>query len=582
MTEAETKRWDLEVCSLSVKRSALSVGRSAPRSVARIVVRLLLLATLAPWLAAAELPPETVAAIDRLFARWDKPDTPGAIVAIARGGETVFARGFGMANLEHGIPLTADTLSETGSVAKQFTASAVTLLAVRSQLSLDDSLKKHLPEVPDFGRDITLRMLLDHTSGIRDMHGLFDLLGRPTYTTPHENAEVLELVCRQRDLNFPPGTEYVYSNTGYLLISFVIERVSGRPFAEFCRDEVFIPRGMMRTAWRTQFNKIVPGRASAYTMEAPGVFRTDLPYSNIHGNGGLLTTVGDLLRWNESFERAEGEWAEVVRLMQTPSKLKSGDPIENGLGLRIARHRGLEEISHSGATAGYSTYLTRFPSERLSIAVLGNLSGLDGGAYAYRIADTLLGPALAPPEPRPTRIALSADQLATHAGLFHNAGHDLLVRTAMNDGKLTMNGVEVAPIAPHTFLSLATGARLVFSPVRDGQPQRLTFTSNRIARSYAAVPSAKPTAAQLTEYAGDYHCPELDVAIPVTVRDGALSMRIRPAPAMSAEPTFADGFWLGRAWHVTFARDAEGRVNGFEATSANGRCRRVKFVRRQE
>lgn len=535
----------------------------------------------APWpVCAAPLPSETVAAIDRLFARWDKPDTPGAIVAIARGGETVFARGFGMANLEHGIPLTIDSRSETGSVAKQFTAAAVTLLAVRAKLSLDDSLKKHLPEVPEFGRDITLRMLLDHTSGMRDLHGLFELLGRPTYTNPHENTEVLELVGRQRDLNFPPGTEYVYCNTGYILITFVVERVSGRPFAEFCRDEIFGPRGMTHTAWRTQFNKIVPGRAAAYAFEPGGTFRADLPYSNIHGNGGLLTTVGDLLLWNESFERAEGEWAEVVRLMQRPSKLKNGEPIENGLGLRVSTYRGIAEISHSGATAGYSTYLTRFPTERLSIAVLGNLYGLDAGAYAYRIADVILGPALKPREPRPAAITLSPDELAAHAGLYRSPEHDLVVRTTMKDGKLTVSGGELVPVGPHAFVSSASGARLTFDAGRDDRPRQLTFASNRIARTYTAVPAAAPDAAHLAEYAGDYHCPELDVAIPVTVANGALSVRIRPAPAVWAEPTFTDGFWLARAWHITFSRDAGGRVNGFEATNASGRCRRVKFVRR--
>lgn len=535
-----------------------------------------------PLLARSEaLPAEMTAKIDRLFARLDKPDTPGANVAIARDGETVYARGFGMADLEHSIPMTPETLSETGSVAKQFTAAAVVTLAVRGKLSLDDSLKKHLPEVPDFGRDITLRMLLDHTSGLRDIHGLFDLMGRPTYTNPHENAEVLEVVCRQRELNFPPGTEYVYSNTGYLLLTFVIARASGQPFAEFCRETIFLPRGMTHTAWRTQFNQLVPGRASAYDMEPDGTFRVDLPYSNIHGNGGLFTTVGDLLKWNESFENAEGEWAEVTRLMQIPSKLKSGRSIENGLGLRIGSYRGLDEVSHSGATAGYSTFLARFPTEHLSIAVLGNVRGLDGGAFTYRIADILLGPKLAPRPERPALFVLTPGELAAHAGLYRSPEHDLLVRVAWSDGKLMLNGLEIVPTGPHTFMAATTGARLTFDVVREGRPRRLTFTSNRITRSYTAVQAAQPDLAKLADYAGDYYCPELDVTVPVTVSEGALAVRIRPSPAVRAEATFADGFWLaGRTWHLTFTRDAAGRVNGCEATNAIGRCRRVKFVRR--
>ena len=452
---------------------------------------------------------------------------------------------------------------------------------MRGRLSLDDSLKQHLPEMPDFTRDITLRMLLDHTSGLRDIHGLFDLLGRPTYTNPHENAEVLDVMCRQRNLNFRPGTEYVYCNSGYLLMTVVIERASGRPFAEFCRREIFEPRKMVHTAWRTRFNTIVPGRASAYAFDPDGTFRTELPYSNIHGNGGLLTTVGDLLLWNESFDYAEGEWAEVVRLMQTPSTLKDGTPIENGLGLRVVSYRGLSEISHSGATAGYSTFLARFPSERLSIAVLGNLYGLDAGAYVYRMTDVLLGSVLAPLEPRPVAIPLSSEDLAAHAGLYYNAEHDLVVRLAIWEGRLTLNGIELSPIAEHTFASSTTGVRLTFDHISGGRPQRLSFTSNRITRSYAAVPEAKPGGARLAEYGGEYYSPELDVVVPVTVQDGgALAVRIRPAPAVVAEPTFADGFLLDRAWHVTFTRDASGAVNGFVATNALGRCRRVSFLRR--
>ncbi len=531
-------------------------------------------------LAAAPLPADVKAKIDQVFARWNKMDTPGAIVAVARDGETVFARGYGMANLEHGIALTPETLSETGSVAKQFTAAAVTLLALRGKLSLDDSVKQHLPEVPEFCRGITLRMLLDHTSGLRDIHGLFDLLGRPTYTSFHENAEVLEIVRRQRDLNFPPGAEYSYSNTGYLLLTFVVERVSGQPFAEYCRDQVFGPRGMTHTAWRTDFARIVPGRASAYALARDGKFRTEMPYSNIHGNGGLLTTVGDLMIWNASFEEPTGEWAEAVRLMLTPSKLNDGRPIENGLGLRLEKYRGIEEISHSGGTAGYSTFLARYPAQRLSIAVLGNCLGLDASAHVRWMTDVLLAKELAPVV-RPPVVKLPAAELAAHVGLYRSVEQDLLVRVTTFDGALLVNGIQIMPTGPHSFLALGSGTVYVFDQLREGRPRRLSFTSNRIARTYAAVASGSPSAGSLAEYAGDYYCPELDLTVPVAVRAGALSVAIANVPGLRADPTFADGFWLpGRSWHLTFTRDGAGKVTGFEATNALGRCRRVKFVRR--
>lgn len=546
----------------------------------RLTLAVLLL-LLASSLRAEHLSPAEVARIDRIFARWDKPDSPGAVVAIARDGETVFARGYGLGSLEHKVPLTVDTLSETGSVAKQFTAAAVTLLAVRGKLSLDDSLKKHLPEVPDFGRNITLRMLLDHTSGIRDIHGLFDLLGHPTYAGAHENAEVLELVCRQRELNFPPGTEYAYSNTGYLLLTFVIERVSRKPFADFCRDEVFVPHGLTHTAWRTQFDRVVPGRASAYAMEREGVFRVDLPYSNIHGNGGLLTTVGDLLKWNEVLDHPrEGEWTEVVRLMHIPSKLKNGQVIENGLGLRIAKYRGTDDISHSGGTAGYSTFLARFPEHHLSIAILGNVYALDGGAHTYRIVDALIGEKLAPVAGS-VPATLTADQLAAHTGLFRSPEHDLLVRTWVSAGRLVLNNVPLTPTGPHTFVG-PTGTKYTFDQLTEDRPRRLTFTANRIPRSFNAVLPAQPTMAKLAEYVGDYYSPELDITLPVTLANGQLSVRARPAPATPAQPAFTDAFTvrIETPWLLTFTRDESGRVNGLTATNALGRCRRVRFERR--
>jgi len=550
-----------------------------PFFLSRLIGAWLALALLTP-LSAEHLAPAEVAKIDQIFARWNKADSPGAVVAIARDGETVFERGYGMANLEHSIPLTVDTLSETGSVAKQFTAAAVTLLALRGKLSLDDSLKQHLPEVPAFGHDITLRMLLDHTSGIRDIHGLFDLMGHPTYAGAHENAEVLEIVSRQRDLNFLSGTEYAYCNTGYLLLTFVVSRVSGRPFADFCRDEVFLPHGMTHTAWRTQFNKVVPGRASGYALERDGTFRVDLPYSNIHGNGGLLTTVGDLLKWNEGLDHPTGEWVEVVRLMHIPSKLKNGQTIENGLGLRIGQYRGTADISHSGGTAGYSTFLARFPEHHLSIAVLGNVYALDGGVHTYRIVDALIGSKLAPVEP-PAPVTLSPEELAAHAGLYRSPEHDLIVRTWVVDGRLVLNGAPLTPTGPHSFVG-PTGIQYAFDVIRDGRPRHLAFTANRIARSFNVVQAVRPAVAKLAEYAGDYHSPELDVTVPVTLKGSELSARIWPAAPARVTPAFADGFVLslGTGWLVTFTRDSTGSVDGFVATNALGRCRRVRFERR--
>ena len=250
----------------------------------------------------ATLPDSTVARVDRVFSTWASDSTPGCIVGLAQGGQPVLARAYGMSNLEYGVRLTPDAISETGSVAKQFTAAAIALLAQDGRLSLEDDIRKHLPEVPDFGAVVTIRHLLNHTSGLRDQWGLLGMMGRSPGTAVHTTAEILRLVGRQRELNFPPGSDYLYSNTGYTLLGVIAQRASGMSFADFTRQRIFEPLGMRDTQWRDDYRKIVRQRATAYDREG-GRYVMDMPFTMVHGNGGLLTTVGDLLTWNSALHR---------------------------------------------------------------------------------------------------------------------------------------------------------------------------------------------------------------------------------------------------------------------------------------
>ena len=235
------------------------------------------------------------AKVDRVFERWNRSDTPGCAVGVAVGGGPVLIRTYGMADLEDGLKITPDTIFESGSVAKQFTAAAIALLVQEGKLSLDDPVRKYLPEVPDFGPPILIRHFLNHTSGLRSQWSLLSLAGRPTGLTVHSLDEILELVSGQKELNFKPGDEFLYNNTGYALLGIIVRRVSGKSLAEFSQDRLFKPLGMTRTQWRDDFRKIVPGRAAAYSQNRDGGFSANMPFTNVYGNGGLLTTVGDLL-----------------------------------------------------------------------------------------------------------------------------------------------------------------------------------------------------------------------------------------------------------------------------------------------
>ncbi len=255
--------------------------------------------------------PSIAAKVDQVFARWTD-QTPGCGVGVSIKGRSVLERAYGMADLEHAVKNAPDTIFEAGSVSKQFTAAAVLLLAREGMLSLDDPVRKHIPELPDYGVPLTIRHMLTHTSGLRDWGNVAGIAGWPRTTRVHTHAHVLDIVSRQRSLNFPPGTRYSYSNTGYNLAAIIVSRVSGESFAEFSQKRIFEPLGMTRTSWRDDYTRIVRGRAIAYSDGRDG-FRLNMPFENVHGNGGLLTTVGDLLRWTANFAQPKVGDEGVVR-----------------------------------------------------------------------------------------------------------------------------------------------------------------------------------------------------------------------------------------------------------------------------
>ncbi|HKN67845.1 MAG TPA: serine hydrolase domain-containing protein, partial [Gemmatimonadaceae bacterium] len=291
------------------------------------------------------------ARIDQIFAPWDKPGSPGCAVGAGRDGAALYSHGYGAANLEYDVPITAASIFESGSVAKQFTAAAIVLLAQDGKLTLDDDIRKYLPEVPDFGETIRIRHLLTHTSGLRDQWELLAIERRGPGTQVHSPATTLDLVAHQKALNFPPGTEYSYSNTGYVLAGIIVERVSGQTLDAFTQARLFKPLGMTHTRWRDDFTDIVKGRTTAYSGTAERGFHTDMSFTNMIGNGGLLTTVGDLLLWNENFFNPKVGGQALVDSMQTRMVLRNGRRITYALGLDVSAYDGVPEVSHSGSTA---------------------------------------------------------------------------------------------------------------------------------------------------------------------------------------------------------------------------------------
>ena len=358
------------------------------------------------------LPDSLARRVDAVFAAYTAPGSPGCAVGVRRDGAVVLERGYGLAELEHAAPFTATTVSEAGSVTKQVVALATRLLEQEGKLSLDDDVRRWVPELPALGTPITLRQLIQHTSGLRDQWSLIDLVHPRAASVVQTVPDVLALVVRQRALNFAPGSEWLYSNTGYLLLAVTIERASGQPLARFAAERIFTPLGMTRTQFRDDHTRIVPGRAAAYTGSATRGYRLLMPEYDVIGSGGVLTTVGDLLRLEANYESGAVGGKALVTAMADSARLTDGRRVPYAYGLVNGTHRGAVTISHGGSTAGYRAHLLRVPARRSAVTVLCNVTTVDAEALALRTAEAAIPEAF--PEPTPERRSVA--RLASAAG----------------------------------------------------------------------------------------------------------------------------------------------------------------------
>jgi len=463
-------------------------------------------------------------AVDAIFSRWRSTSTPGCAVGAAVDGRPVLARGYGMADLEHDAPIAPDTIFEAGSVSKQFTAAAVLLLARDGKLSIDDPVRKYLPELPDYGTPLTIRHLLTHTSGLRDWGNVEAIAGWPRTTRAYTHAHVLDIVSRQKALNFTPGTRWSYSNTGFNLAAILVSRVSGQTFAAFTAARLFAPLGMTHTSWRDDFTRVLKHRAVAYA-ERNGEFHTDMPFEDVHGNGGLLTTVGDLLKWNENFTASTIADAAFEAAQQQGGTFTNGRPFGYAFGLFLTTASGIRVVEHSGSTAGYSAHLLRFPDQKVSVAVLCNAATARATEYAHEVADLYL------PQHTRTAAAPARPLPASAATLFRNVDNGMVLSSVPSGSTWTIAG------------------------------DRLTVTDRYSVESiFERAPAASPTPAELEALAGTYVSDEAQTALTVTVAQGALTVVRRPDATFTMTPLYADAFRAPRLGTVIFRRDAGGRV----------------------
>ena len=348
---------------------------------------------------AEPFPENPAESVRMLFAGWDTPDTPGCSVAVISDGNFIFKESFGMADLEHGVPLAPDSMFYACSVSKQFVAMCVLLLEEEGKLSLDDNTRKFLPEFPDYGNPITIRHLLHHTSGIRDYFSLWEMAGNDfqDYMPPEA---VYELILRQKNLNFQPGEAHMYSNSCYFLLYRIIEKVSGRTLREYARENIFEPLGMANSFFHDDYSRIIKNRAMGYYPSPDHGFVNMISRFDLVGSGGMFTCVEDFLPWDNNFYKnlLGKEDPGLIQKMITNGKLNDGSDAGYALALVPGTYRGLGIIEHSGSLGGYRTHYLRFPEQRFSVVILSNLSSFDPGIKTREIADIYLGGNLEPQE----------------------------------------------------------------------------------------------------------------------------------------------------------------------------------------
>lgn len=520
-------------------------------------------------------------AIDRVFDAWRDTHGPGCAVGVSRDGRTLVERGYGMANLETGTPIQPASVFHVASVSKQFTAAAIMLLARDGKLSVDDDIRRYLPEIPDYGTRITIRHLLTHTSGLRDQWSLIYLARGRFEEDRITEADVMDIVPRQKALNFTPGAEYLYSNTGFTLLGVIVKRVSGQSLKDFAAERIFTPLGMTHTHFHDDYTMLVPGRASAYEpIDGGRGWRVGIPNFDVYGATSLFTTVGDLLRWEANFDApVVGDLATLAQ-MQTVTPLTGGDTSSYGFGLALGSYRGARVVEHNGADAGYRAYVGRFPELRTAIAIECNAATANTTALARRVADVVLRDRLGPmpPDVAPqAAVPLSSAQLSRRAGVYVQPTTLQVVELTVRDGVLILgrrDGPTLVPIAENRFRVSGSPAELVFAGGDHAGFRRVAPGSRDVVYEWRNPIDATRTA--LGAFVGRYISEELGGAVyRVTATDSTLELATGTSSPMSAREVFANTFVAG-GFTIQFSV-AGGKASGFEVTDS--RMRRVRFTR---
>lgn len=504
---------------------------------------------------AADVKPEE---IDALFAGWTGTTTPGCAVGVARNGEWVHRAGYGLANLEYGIALTTRSVFRLASLSKPFTALSVLLLAEEGKLSLDDEVRLYVPELPPREPPVLIRHLLEHTSGYREYLDLMPLIGKGDESN-YSAAEAIDMLARQKEHNFAAGEQQLISDTGYMLLSVIVERASGKSLREYADEKIFRPLGMEDTFYNDDHTRIVRNRAKGYAPNPEGGFKTDETTADIVGDGGVFTTVEDLLLFDRNFaEPKVGSPQTLARMRDPRVTLPGGQVSRHGYGVLASEHRGVPEIGHSGVFVGFRTLWLSYPTAGLTVILLCNRSDANPFDRVYGIVDPYLADRLEPIQP----YEASPAELAAAEGRYHETRLGWVLDVRAKDGRLVTSYPPTSIVRPFVATGpgrfVRVGSSTNVLEVAGEGLLHLTWTGNGNLSVYERI--GKLELASAEEYAGTYFCEEIPLEMKLTADGGRLLWHKRGAEPVAYEYLVPDGFVGMDRSNIDFERDAEGQV----------------------
>jgi CubicO group peptidase (beta-lactamase class C family) len=533
--------------------------------------------------------------VDKLFAKWDKKDSPGCALAIIKDGKIIYKHGYGMADLERDVPITSKSVFDIASTSKQFVAMSIVLLAEEGKLSLDDDIRKHIPEMPDYGNKITIRHLVHHTSGIRDYCDLMFLAGMP-FENDYPEAQIIELIARQKALNFKPGDKHLYSNSGYILLGEIVKRVSGKSLNEFTKEKIFQPLGMKITHFYDDFTRVVKNRAIGYFPKKDGGYGIAVFLFDLVGDGGLLTSVEDLFLWDQNFyhNKLGQQGQKLIEQILTPGTLNNGKKLDYAFALGIGEYKGLKMISHGGAWAGYRSQLLRFPGQQFSVICLSNLAGFNPTVMAKKVVDIYLAdhlketPKDKPDSTKPKLVKLPESKLKDKAGAYRNPEAGSIWHIFYEEKKLKVKSSSgfvftIIPLSPLKFQAVDAPVDIGLTFLKpDKSDVKVMNVEVKIGGRepvvYEGITLAAPSIDQLKEYAGNYYSEELDATYKLYVKEDKLFCNYRYIiDAFHLDPTLEDEFHY-MSVKVQFNRDNQGKISGF--TVDTGRVKNIGFEKK--